>query len=445
MPARFYSFIINKKFKEVQPKMATTIVMPKFGLTMETGIITRWYKQDGDPVKQGEAIFAVETDKMTNDVDAESDGILHIIIPEGSAVPCKQTVAVIAAPGEIVSVLDDIAPEQSEETKGQVQLKLAAVPSAEKGRVWATPKAKKMAAEKQVDLSELGGKGPQGLLTVKDITVALNKKPKATPMAVKTAEAAGISLTAIAKEGRIMKQDVLQALAKPASVEGEFPTRRIRLSAMRKAIAKNMLYSVQTSPTVTFQIKADVSRLAELKASISEEMKVSYTDLLVSIVAKVLMKHSYLNGRIEGEEIVFHDYVNLGVAVALEDGLVVPVIKNAHQKGIAAISSEIKGLAQKAKGGALTMDEMSEGTFTLTNIGMYGIESFTPIINPPESAILGVNAIEQTLIVKDGATVIRPMLKLSLTVDHRIIDGAVAAKFLSDLRASIENPWRMLI
>jgi pyruvate dehydrogenase E2 component (dihydrolipoamide acetyltransferase) len=274
--------------------------------------------------------------------------------------------------------------------------------------------------------------------------VALNQKPKATPMAVKTAEAAGISLASIAKEGRIMKRDVLQA-AKPASAPDDFPCRRIPMSAMRKAIAKNMLLSVRTSPAVTFQIKADVTRLAELKTVISEAAKVSYTDLLADIVAKVLMKHPYLTGRIEDEEIILHDYVNLGVAVAIEDGLVVPVIKNAHEKGFAMISSEIKELAQKAKDGALTMDEMSGGTFTITNIGMYGIESFTPIINPPQSAILGVNAIEQTPVVKDNATVIRPLMKLSLTVDHRIIDGAVAAKFLSDLKATIENPWGLLL
>jgi pyruvate dehydrogenase E2 component (dihydrolipoamide acetyltransferase) len=429
--------------------MAVTIVMPKFGLTMESGQITRWHKNNGTAVKRGEVIFSVETDKMTNEVEAECDGILHIIMPEGTTVPCKQAVAVIAAPGERVSVADDPAsgrtPEQGEVTKVPDQPKLAVVPSAEQGRVWATPKAKKLAAEKQVDLSELDGTGSQGLVTVKDITVALNKKTKASPMAVKTAETAGINLTSIAKKGRIMKQDVLQALAKPTDTASDFPTRRIPMSAMRKAIAKNMLLSVQTSPTVTFQIKADVSRLAELKGAISEEIKVSYTDLLVSIVAEVLVKHPYLNGRIEGEEIILHDYVNMGVAVAIEEGLVVPVIKNAHQKGLATISSEIKELAQKAKGGALTMDEMNGGTFTITNIGMYGIESFTPIINPPQSAILGVNAIEQTPVVKDGATVIRLLLKLSLTVDHRIIDGAVAAKFLSDLKGVIENPLRLLL
>jgi pyruvate dehydrogenase E2 component (dihydrolipoamide acetyltransferase) len=429
--------------------MATTIVMPKFGLTMESGQITQWHKQDGDQVKEGEVIFSVETDKITNEVEAKSDGILHIIVPEGTTVPCKQVVAVIAASGESVSILDDTAlgqiPEQSEAIEVPVQPKLVALPSAEQGRVWATPKAKKLAAEKRVDLSEVGGKGPQGLVTVRDITAAFEKRSKATPMAVKTAEAAGVNLATIKKDGRIMKQDVLRAIAGPAAAIGDFPTRRMLMSAMRKAIAKNMLLSFQTSPTVTFQIKADVSRLAELKAAIVEETKVSYTNLLAGIVAKVLMNHPYLNGRVEGDEIVFHDYVNLGVAVALEDGLVVPVVKNAQHKGIAAISAEIKELAQKAKGGALTMDEMSGGTFTITNIGMYGIESFTPIINPPQSAILGVNAIEQTPVVINNATVIRPILKLSLTADHRIIDGAVAAKFLSDLKATIENPWRLLL
>jgi pyruvate dehydrogenase E2 component (dihydrolipoamide acetyltransferase) len=427
--------------------MAVTIVMPKFGLTMESGLITRWHQKDGAELKRGEIIFSVETDKLTNEVEAESDGILHIIMPEGSTVPCGQAVAVIAAPGEIVSVLSDAASKQTpgsdEEAKGQV-LKLTVGPSAGKDRAWATPKAKKLAAEEKIGIGELNGTGPQGMVTVNDINMALAKMPKATPMAVKIANAAGINFSTIEKEGRIMKQDVLQAIAKPASVQEKIPARRIPMNAMRKAIAKNMLYSFQTAPTVTFQIKVDVSRLVELKTAISEAIKVSYTDLLVSIVAKVLMKHPYLTGQIEDEEIIFHDYVNLGVAVALEDGLVVPVIKNAHQKGLTAISKEIKEMTQKAKSATLTMDDMSGGTFTISNIGMYGIDSFTPIINQPESAILGVNAIEQTPVVKDGATVIRPIMKLSLTVDHRIIDGAVAAKFLSDLKATIEDPWRLL-
>jgi pyruvate dehydrogenase E2 component (dihydrolipoamide acetyltransferase) len=429
--------------------MAVTIVMPKFGLTMESGQITQWYKNNGDTVKRGEVIFSVETDKMTNDVEAESDGILHIIIPEGVSVPCKQAVAVIAAPGESVSVSEATvsgqASGQNLESEIPVQEKLAARSSGEVGKVWATPKAKKLAAEKQIDISELGGQGPQGLIISRDVVMSLVKMPKATPMAVKASEAAGIDLASIKKEGRIMKQDVLQALTKSVSTADEFSIKRIPMSTMRKAIAKNMLYSVQTSPTVTFQIKVDVSRLVELKARVSEEIKVSYTDLLVSIVAKILMKHPYINGRLDGDEIVFHDYVNMGVAVALDDGLVVPVIKSAHQKSLTAISAEIKDLVQKAKSGALTMADMSGGTFTITNIGMYGIDSFTPIINQPESAILGVNAIEQTPIVKDGAIIIRPIMKLSLTVDHRIIDGAVAAKFLSSLKSVMENPWKLLL
>jgi pyruvate dehydrogenase E2 component (dihydrolipoamide acetyltransferase) len=414
------------------------------------GTIARWYKPNGAKVKQGEALFSVETDKITNDIEAESDGILHIIMPEGSTIPCGQEIAVIAAPGETVSLSPsapkDQASSQKEETGTKRPIEPVSASSAPKGRVWATPKAKKLAAEKQVAIAaELTGTGSQGLITVNDITTVLRQMPKATPMAVKLADAAVISLSSIPKEGRIMKQDILQAIAKSATVQEEFPTRRIPLSPMRKAIAKNMLHSVQTAPTVTFQITADVSRLAKLKASIAETLKLSYTDLLAGIVANVLIKHPHLNGSIDGDEIIFHDYVNLGVAVTLEDGLVVPVIKNAHQKGLSAISAEIKEKAQKAKNAAMTMDDMSGGTFTITNIGMYGIDNFTPIINQPESAILGVNAIEQTPVVQDGAVVIRPIMKLSLTADHRIIDGVVAAKFLADIKSAIENPWKLLL
>ena len=427
--------------------MAIEIAMPKLGLTMESGLITAWNKKDGGKVKQGDILFAIETDKITSEVEAESDGILHINVPEGATVPCGEKVAIITAPGEEVPNIGGITQRQEDKLGGDIafgmpEQKLTA--SINEVRIWATPKAKAYAAEKHVDISKFSGTGINGLVTVKDVEAAVDKAPKASPLAARIAADAGVDLSSIAKDGRIMKQDVMNAIQKP-QVTNEFPTRRIPMSTMRKAIARNMLLSVQTAPAVAFHIKADVSRLAEVKTSLSGEIKVSYTDLLVYIVTKLLMKHPYINGRIEGDEIVFNDYVNMGIAVALDDGLVVPVIKNANQKSLSEISDEMKELVNKARNSTLGMDDMNGGTFTITNIGMYGIDSFSPIINQPQSAILGVNTIEESPVIINGQIVVKPVIKLSLTVDHRIIDGVVAAKFLSDLKGVIEEPWRLFL
>ena len=217
--------------------------------------------------------------------------------------------------------------------------------------------------------------------------------------------------------------------------------RRERMSPMRRVIAKRMTQSWQTAPMVHFDRSVEVAAISKLKDALSDGgTKISYTDILVKLAAQALLEYPYVNSRVDGDEIIFHDYVNVGVAVALEDGLVVPVIKNAHLKGIKEISEELKTLAVKARERRISMDEVSGGTFTITNLGMFGIESFSPIINQPESAILGVNAIVKTPVESDGVIVMRPKITLSLGADHRVVDGAVAAAFLQRLCSLIEDP-----
>jgi pyruvate dehydrogenase E2 component (dihydrolipoamide acetyltransferase) len=214
---------------------------------------------------------------------------------------------------------------------------------------------------------------------------------------------------------------------------------------MRKVIARRMRESVDISPTVTFDISVDVTALAGIRADLATaDLKASYTDLLAMAVSRLLLEFPLLNCRVDGENLVFRNYVNLGIAVALDEGLLVPVIKNAHLKRLGALSAEIKELADNARAGSLSPDALSGGTFTITNLGMFGIESFSPIINQPEVAILGVNAITKTPVVKDGEIVIRPLMKLSLTTDHRAIDGSVAAQFLAKLKSLLEKPALLL-
>ena len=243
-----------------------------------------------------------------------------------------------------------------------------------------------------------------------------------------------------------MKDDVIKyKLAGDLTRYAEPQELRKPMSGMRKVIARRMLESKQISPTVSYNLKVDTTGMKQLRDEIRDVAKVSYTDILVKIVSKVLLEFPLLNSSVDHGEIITRNYVNMGVAVALPEGLLVPVIKYANVKGLKEISEEIKDLAGKAKTNELTPDDLSGGTFTISNVGMYGVESFTPIVNQPEVAILGVNAINDEVKVVNGEITIRPMMNLSLTADHRVVDGAVAAAFLARLKEYTEKPGLLLL
>lgn len=415
--------------------MAVEIKMPQLGLTMTEGVVTKWLKAEGDTVAKGEPLYEVETDKLTNVVESEEDGVLlRIVAGEGEEVPVQGLLAYIGEAGEAVpdGGAEIETPEEAEEAIAEaIEEAVSAIADISAslmpgGRIKASPLAKKIAKAKDVDLTAIAGTGPNGRIVAKDVENAAAKG---------TAKAA-----APAKEAAAAPQ------AAPAEVKDLPGTRRERMSAMRRAIAKNMKLSVDTSPVVHYNVSADVTELAALKAKFLESgTKVSYTDILVKLVSIALMEYPYLNCSIDGDDVIYHDYVDLGVAVGMEDGLVVPVLRNANTKGIAKISAEVKDLASRAKEGALSPAEMSGSTFTITNLGMFGMESFTPIINQPEVAILGVNSIVKTPMVVDGEVVVRPRMTLSLTADHRVVDGTLAAKFLQRIIQMIEQPWKALL
>ena len=443
--------------------MAKLVVMPKLGLTMTEGLVSRWLKAEGDAVKEGEPLFEVETDKLTNTIEATASGtLLKILAKEGNTLPCLAGVAVIGEPNEDIS---ELVPGEAPKAEAPAPAPAAApaAPAAPAkapgGRVVASPAAKKLAKELGLDIALVPGTGPGGRITEEDVKKfkaapppppeppkpAPEPGPKASPLAAKAAAELGMDLKDVPhKGGRILAADILAAVSAPAAQEG--PREEVkRMNGMRKAIARNMQNSHMTSPTVTFNLGCDATELARLRARLkADDIKVSYTDILVKLVAVALREFPLLNCSVDGDNIIYKNYVNMGVAVALDNGLVVPNVRDADKKGLREISAEVKELANLARTGGLPMDRLSGGTFTITNLGMYGIESFSPIINQPEVAILGVNTIVEKPVVIDGEICVRPILNLSLTADHRVVDGSVAAQFLQRVKKLIECPALVL-
>lgn len=441
--------------------MAVLVTMPKLGLTMTEGIVSKWYKAEGESIKQGEVLLEVSTDKITNQVEAPVAGIVRKILAEvGISVPVSAPLAIIAAADEDISgMLEDIgaaAPvrgDSSGQADSPAAVQLQGSPGANesiRAAVKASPAAKKLARDKGVDLVEVTGTGPGGRIVERDVAAfieASSKGVKASPVAARMASDMGVDLGSIDKDTRIMKEDVLKAAASGAVSEGGS---RIMPSAMRRVISERMTASWHTAPMVTLNLKADVTRLKQLRAELNEQCaaqgaKLSYNDILIKICAKALMEFPMVNASFDGQGILLHGDANVGLAVALEDGLIVPNVKAAQKKTLFEIALETDALIDKAKGGRLTAEDVSGGTFTITNLGMFGIETFTPIINQPESAILGVNAMEDRPVVADGRVEVRPIMYLSLTIDHRLIDGADGARFLARVKELIENPSLLLL
>ncbi len=443
--------------------MAKVVVMPKMGLTMTEGTVSKWLKKIGDEIKEGEPFFEAETDKLTNTIEATASGVVrHFFVEEGTTVPVLEKVAIIAEAGEDISaLLGDAAPAAAAAPEAApAAAPAAAAPVRAPGeRIVAAPAAKKLAKELGIDLALVPGTGPNGRITLDDVknwkpapaAPAAEEEPKkkASPLAAAVAKDLGIDLEQVQAKDRVLAEDILRFLEntrEKAEEKEEAPREElVPMNGMRKAIARNMLNSVQTSPTVTMNLSVDMSAMKAYREQLkSQEIKVSYTDLLVKFVSKALLEYPLVNCSVEDNKIRYKHYVNMGVAVALDNGLLVPNIPDSDKKSLTEISAEVKELAKQAREGSLPMDRLKGGTFTITNLGMYGVESFTPIINQPEVAILGVTTIEDRAVVRGGEIVIRPMMTLSLTVDHRVIDGSVGASFLQRVKNLLENPALML-
>lgn len=426
--------------------MATKVIMPKLGMAMTEGVVVRWLKPDGAEVEKGERIVVVMSKKITYEVEAPASGILRIVAQPKEVCQIGQVIGFILEPGEEMPEVErPAAPPEEAAPPAEAERPTPAPPPERPREVRASPAARRLARELGVDLSQVTGTGAGGRITEKDVQAYFEQlsRVQATPLARRIAEEEGIDLSQIqgtGPGGRITEDDVLRALEQRA--EKAAPPSVVPFIGMRQAIAERMMESLHSMAQLTLTAKADVTELVRLRDGLRErwDLPISFTDLIVKATAVALREHPLLNSSLVGEEIVLHKEINIGVAVALDEGLIVPVVREADRKSVAEIHRTIRDLAERARRDALTVDEVTGGTFTVTNLGMYGIDAFTPIINPPEVAILGVGGIAEELALVAGQVAVRSKMVLSLTIDHRVVDGAPGAAFLRTLVGLLEWP-----
>jgi len=441
--------------------MLQEVVLPQLGQTMEEGTIEKWHKAEGERIKKGEILFELTTDKATLEVESFVEGVVKkILVEEGQTVAVNELIAIVGDEEdelpEDIETLKQKARKPSAPPEGPVQpAEAAEEPEAAtegyepeapgpKGRIFASPRARKIAREKHVPLSVLRGTGPGGRIVQRDVLSYIERLEgvRHTPAARLLAYEKGVDLLAIkpaVEGGRITKEDVLRAAQAPAGAG-----RTVPLSPMRHTIARRMTVAKQTVPHFYLIGQVVMRKVLELRAGLNTSgTEVSLTALLVKAAALALKDNPKVNARFEKDHITYNERVNVGVAVAVEDGLFVPVIRDADAKKLEEISSELKQLVQTARQGKLIPEQYEGGSLTLSNLGMFGVDYFLPIINPPESCIIGIGQIADAVVVRDGAIAIEPVMKVSLSADHRVIDGAEAAKFFQTFREALENPERL--
>ena len=426
--------------------MATKIIMPKLGMAMSNGKVVKWLKEDGAEVKKDEPVVVVMSKKITYEVVAPADGIVRHISRAKDTCEINQIIGFITAFGEKTPKVEVTVPaEVPVETKASAP----AAPAKKKAEapqkaefIPSSPAARRLARELGVDISRVAPSGSR--VTEADVQRFYDEQAQISisPLARQMAEVEGLDISTIqgsGSNGKIIEEDILRMLegAKLKVVAENIP-----FIGMRQAIAEQMVYSLQTMAQITLTTQVDVTELVSTREALRArwDRKVSYTDLLVKAVAVAMDDHPLLGAKLDGEEIVMPDEINVGVAVALEGGLIVPVVRNADRMTVPEIGDRIKELAQRARENTLDVDEVTGAAFTVTNLGMYGVDGFTPIINPPEVAILGVGRITEELALVNGQVAARSKMTLSLTIDHRIVDGAPGAAFLQTLAQLLEHP-----
>jgi pyruvate dehydrogenase E2 component (dihydrolipoamide acetyltransferase) len=424
------------------------IIMPNLGVTMEEGTVVRWLKQEGDQVEKGEILLEIETDKATNEIEASHAGVLgKIVAKEGETVPVLQVIGFMLEEGEAVP---EVWPEVAA-PRPIGALKTAepagAPKSVEPAEVRASPIARRLAEEKGINLALISGSGAGGSITKADV-LALEKSLKvakpdrvqASPRARRLAREKGVALESLSGTGpggRITEQDVLDLLASQDCKP---------LSRLKQITARRMVESFSSAPHFYLKIEVDASQLVawreRLLPAIEADtgVRLTYTDMLVLLTARALQKHSLVNATWQEGGIRTHPEINIGIAAAVEDGLTVPVIKDADKKSAAQIATERSTLMEKAGAGRLGIEDLEGDTFTITNLGMFGIDEFAAIINPPQSAILAVGRIADRVVARKGKAIVQPTLRMVLSIDHRVLDGVLGANFLMELKGLIEAP-----
>ncbi len=370
--------------------------MPRLSLTMKEGTVIQWFKKEGDVVQKGEPLVEILSEKVTYDMEAPESGVLRrILASEGSDVPVDQAIGIIAAADEHITEADISAPPAPTQ---EIEEVAAAVPKPDtvRERIPASPAAKRLAKELGVGLTQVKGTGP---------------------------------------EGRIVEDDV-RRLAEQIALRSRV-REMVPLTGIRKTTAERLTLSARTAPHSTIVMEVDATNAAKLY----RETQFSYTEILIKAVAKALLDHPFLNATLDGDQIKVFEDINVGIAVTTENGLIVPVVRNADRKSLSEISSALKELIAKARQNKLAKEDVAGGTFTITNLGMYGVDVFIPIINPPETAILGVGKVVEKPVAVNGQVTIKPLMQLSLVYDHRIVDGAPAARFLQTVKQILETDY----
>ncbi|MGX7111930.1 dihydrolipoamide acetyltransferase [Gemella cuniculi] len=462
--------------------MAVEVIMPKAGSEMEEGEIVQWFKNEGDQVEEGEVLLEIVTDKVNMEVEVEASGtLLKILAQAGDVVPVVQTIAWIGEAGEAIpgaNETGEVAPAKTIVEKKVDHTPVKEIEKIDYSGLRATPAARAYARKKGIDLTKVKGSGSKGRIHKDDVLeYKLNSKVKISPLAARIAELEGINIESIIGTGpnsKIMKADVLAVLNNvpkqaPAKKEEIAPkaaktpkapnenqwgvVETIPMSPMRKVISKRMSESYFSAPTFVVNVEVDMTELLALRKKVVDAIieetgkKATVTDFISLAVIKSLMKHPYVNASLSNDEkeMYLHHYVNLSIAVGMDSGLVVPVIKGADKMSLKELVVASKEITTKALAGKLKPDEMADSTFTISNLGMYGVKSFVPIINQPNTAILGVSATVPKPVVFNGEIVVRPIMTLTLTADHRVVDGLEGAKFMKTLKEAIENPLSLLI
>jgi pyruvate dehydrogenase E2 component (dihydrolipoamide acetyltransferase) len=428
--------------------------MPKLSPTMEEGQLTRWLKKEGDKVSMGEPLAEIDTDKATMEMQALSNGVLRkILINEGESAPLGQPIAIIGEPDEDISALlksvqaktapaSAAAPAKESEqpeaaavaaeltTPPRVEQKSeAAPPSRDGGRHLISPIAARMAAEAGINLSSLQGSGPGGRIVKRDIEAAMTEKPR-------TKAAPSLPLAALGRP------------AEKGAVYGPSAYRDEPASEMRRTIARRLVTSLGPVPHFFLTSEIDMERAADLRASINElypDAKLSLNDVIIKVTAAALIAHPQVNASFQDKTVRHYEHADIGVAVATENGLITPVVRSADLKSLVEIAAEVRELAGRARARKLKPEEYTGASFSISNLGMFGIDEFTAVINPPEGAILAVGAMAPKPVVKDGAVVVRQTMRVTMSCDHRVIDGAAGAQFLQTFKQILENPLYLFL
>ena len=443
--------------------MATQVIMPKLSPTMEEGQLSRWLKKEGDTVSMGEPLAEIDTDKATMEMQALGSGVLRkILIQEGESAPLGQLIAIIGEPDEDISALAnqaapakpaevatsapasepaaeepaeaprDAAPAKTAEpAQGNGQQPSEPKPAESGGRLIVSPLAARMAAEAGVDLRAVTGSGPGGRIIKRDVEGLISGAAPASKAAPQH------QLRAVEPGAR------RQAVPGQPSTYHDEP-----ISEMRRTIAKRLVTSLGPIPHFFLTVEIEMDRAAEMRAGINAlepDLKLSLNDIIIKCAAAALLQHPQVNASFQDKAVRYYDHADIGVAVAIEDGLITPIIRAADQKSLSEIAGEVRDLADRARNRKLRPEEYMGASFSISNLGMFGIDEFTAVINPPEGAILAVGAMTPKPVVRDNQVVVRQMMHVTMSCDHRVIDGATGAKFLQTFKKILENPLFLVV